>query len=496
MTTASRRALFKGAAAATVAVGWSQASGWVTAAEAAPAGMVPVPALDGTLETAPAVLARFSHDFGELVRGTPRAVLRPGSVADVVRIIRYARRAGLKVAMNGQSGTGADLESHSNYGQAAVPGGISIDARSLSTIHSIGAGSAVVDAGVTWAQLADAALARGLTPPALTDYLNLSIGGTISVGGVGGTVQKYGLLVDTVQEVDVVTGAGDLVTASATVRPDLFNTVLAGGGQVGVIVRATVKLVPAQARALNLNLYYNDLATYTADAEKVMRDGRFDHQEGGIVPTADGTGWRYKIEAVVYYNPPGTPDQGRLLAGLRHDRASLEVQDTTYREWIFRADAWEAFLKEYGYWQQAKPWLSMVLPTSAVPAFTAAVVAELTAADLGGGFTGLYPFPTRKLTRPMFALPATGEPVTYLFDLLRFPGPEQTGDIDRMLRQNRRLYDLGVSLGGKRYLVGAVPNMTGADWRRHFGPHWATLRAAKLRFDPDGILTPGQGFFS
>ncbi|MGI5243641.1 FAD-binding protein [Dactylosporangium sp. CA-139066] len=494
--TTSRRALFKGAAASAVVVGFSQAGGWVTAAAAAPAGTVPVPALDGTLETAPSVLAGFSHDFGELAGGAPRAVLRPGSDADIVKIIRYARRLKLPVAVNGQSGTGTDLESHSNYGQALVPGGIAIDSRSRHTIHRIDTGSAVVDAGVTWAQLADAALATGQTPAALTDYLNLSIGGVISVGGAGGTVQRYGLLCDTVLEVDVILGTGELVTASATSRSDVFNAVLAGGGQYGIITRAKIKLVPAKARALNLNLYYDDLATYMADAERVMREARFEHQEGGIVPTADGSGWRYKIEAVSYYDGPAAPDQARLLAGLRDDRASLEVADSTYREWIFRADGWEAFLKDGGYWPQAKPWLSMVFPAASVRPFVRAVIAELTAADLGGGFTGLYPFPTRRLTRPMFMLPGSGDPVTYLFDLLRFPGPDQTGDIPRMLSQNRRLYDLGVSLGAKRYLVGAVPNMTGADWRRHFGPQWPIVRLAKQRFDPDGILTPGQGFFA
>jgi FAD/FMN-containing dehydrogenase len=109
------------------------------------------------------------------------------------------------------------------------------------------------------------------------------------------------------------------------------------------------------------------------------------------------------------------------------------------------------------------------------------------------GFAGLYPFPTAKLTRPLFAKPT--ESVAYLVDLLRFPFPGETG-IDRMLAQNRRLYDLAVSLGGKRYLVGAIPNMTGEDWRRHFGGNWSTFRSAKYTYDPDLVLTPGQGIFA
>jgi FAD/FMN-containing dehydrogenase len=37
--------------------------------------------------------------------------------------------------------------------------------------------------------------------------------------------------------------------------------------------------------------------------------------------------------------------------------------------------------------------------------------------------------------------------------------------------------------------------MTRSDWREHFGPQWPFLAAARHRYDPGGILTPGQGIF-
>ena len=58
-------------------------------------------------------------------------------------------------------------------------------------------------------------LPRGLTPPVLTDYLNLSVGGTLAVGGVGATTPRYGLQSDNVLEIDVVTGRGEVLTCSA-----------------------------------------------------------------------------------------------------------------------------------------------------------------------------------------------------------------------------------------------------------------------------------------
>jgi cytokinin dehydrogenase len=487
-----------------------------------------VPKLDGTLETATETVDTFSKDFGNLITGVPQAVLRPGSVQDIVKMVDYARRHDLKIAMNGQGGTGNDLESHSNYGQAAVPGGISIDAKGLSTIHRIGATTADVDSGVTWAALVDAALAQDKTPAALTDYIHLSIGGTVSVGGIGGTVQKYGLQCDTVEEIEVVTGSGHLVTTSATKQPELFNAVLASGGQCGIIVRARVKLVPAPTRALVMNLFYNDLPTYLADQEKILKDGRFSHQEGeivqkndtsvwryniedlasrekvqrercfghngGIVRQPDASDWRYKIEAVTYFSPPTVPDQAALLADLHDDRPSAQIAEQSYRDWIFRLDPFEKFLKDGGFWAQPHPWLSLVLPASKTPAFIRSVVSEITPGDLGMGFSVFYPFKTSKLTRPLFALPSPPEPVAYLFDLLRFPFPNDPG-IPSMLDQNRCFYDKAVAVGAKRYLVGAIPGMTQQEWRRHFGHHFNRFTDAKRHFDPGNVLTPGQGFF-
>ncbi|MFD0351146.1 FAD-binding protein [Kitasatospora aburaviensis] len=321
------------------------------------ADLAALPRLDGSVVADPGTLARFGSDFGHLVATAPRAVLRPGSVRDVSAVVAFAHRHRIPVAMNGQGGTGgaAELESHSNYGQAAAAGGVAIDARGLNRILSITPGRAVVEAGVTWAQLTDAALAQGWTPPCLTDYLHLSVGGTLSVGGIGGGVQRHGLQVDTVESVDVVTGTGQLVTASATADRALFEAVLAGGGQAGIIVRATLRLVPARERALVVNLFYDDLRTYLADQERLTAEQRFDLQVGEVVRNAAGTGWRYRVEAVAHYDGSAVPDRGALLRGLNCITAETAVVDQTAREYAFRVDGFAEYLKAAGFWGSRSP---------------------------------------------------------------------------------------------------------------------------------------------
>jgi FAD/FMN-containing dehydrogenase len=424
-------------------------------------------------------------------------VLRPGSVLDVQKTLAFAYRHRIPVAVNGQSGDAAvvgqgGLESHSNYGQANPRGGIAIDARGLDKIVSIRPGQAVVEAGATWAQLTDAGLAQGWVPPCLTDYLHLSIGGTLSVGGIGGAVQHYGMQVDTVRELEVVTGTGELVTASRERNRELFEAVLAGGGQAGIIVRATLALVAARERSTVFTLAYDDLDTYLADQERVLADGRFDLQVGNVVRSADGQRWRYTAELVAYGEAGRAVDRESLLAGLNPVAGETSVVEQSWREYAFRVDAFAGYLRAAGLWGLAKPWLSLFLPASGARVFMEEAARVLTAADLGAGLLLFYPYARQRVKAPLAVLPQ--EAVGWHFDLLAFPGPGT--DTAGMLERNRRLYERAVELGGKRYLIGAVPGMTGADWQRHYGGLWERVERAKRRFDPAGILTPGQGIHS
>jgi FAD/FMN-containing dehydrogenase len=112
------------------------------------------------------------------------------------------------------------------------------------------------DDGATWAEVLGVTLPQGRTPPVLPDYLGLSVGGTLSVGGVGGTTWRLGVVSDHVLELEVVTSRGETVTCSPVVHRRLFDAVRAGLGQVGIVTRATLRLVPAPQRVRRSLLSY------------------------------------------------------------------------------------------------------------------------------------------------------------------------------------------------------------------------------------------------
>src|SRR5262249_54820976 len=156
-------------------IGFNPISGsWITAAQAATAAnFEELPPLDGTLHVDDATRAEYAQDYGQIIHERPLAVLKPGSVQDISRMVQFARPHGLRIAARGQG--------HLPFGQAQVGGGLVIDMRSLRTVHAIARDRLEADAGIEWRALVQAALTHGLTAPVLTNYLGLTVGGTLSI---------------------------------------------------------------------------------------------------------------------------------------------------------------------------------------------------------------------------------------------------------------------------------------------------------------------------
>ncbi|TWF80980.1 FAD/FMN-containing dehydrogenase [Pseudonocardia hierapolitana] len=437
-----------------------------------------VPPLDGSLHVDLTTRTRYAGDAGRISSGPPAAVLRPGSAADVARMVRYCRRHGVPVGARGLGNT--------TGGQSLVPGGVVIDASALAGIRTFGPGGATVGAGTTWLELARAAARHGLAIPAATGYLGLTVGGTLSVGGIPPAVAT-GAQVDHVHELEVVTGDGELRRCSPSDDRDLFEAVLAGLGQFGIITEATVGLVPAPAVVRGWSLPHADPAAFFGGLRALAR--------GGEATEVFGDWWRpgeagevHHLNAFAFDPADGAPDPP----------PGAEVREAGYLEHVTRIDDAVAELRELIGWDALpKPWLTVWLPDSRVEEVVGATLAELTPADVGvGGFVLLYTHRRAALTRPSLRLPAPdGSDLVHLFTVMTAGPPDAgPGYGAAMLRRNRRMLDRALAAGGARYPIGTVTSRP-ADWHAHYGERWPHLVALRQRYDPAGILTPGHGVF-
>ena len=166
----------------------------------------------------------------------PALIARSTGVADVMAALKFARGTDLPVAV--RSG------GHSFPGQSTCDDGIVIDLSPMKGIRIDPEARTVrAQAGVLLGELDQATQAFGLAVPAgivtHTGLAGLTLG-----GGIGWLMRKYGLTVDQLLSVDMVTANGELVKASDSENPDLFWGIRGAGGNFGIVTEFTFRLNP------------------------------------------------------------------------------------------------------------------------------------------------------------------------------------------------------------------------------------------------------------
>lgn len=149
-----------------------------------------------------------STDYGHIVQEFPAAVFNPTSPNDIASLILFSNNnsyAPFGIAARGQG--------HSVRGQDLAPDGVVINMTALSNRSRIvvsespSLGSyADVGGEQLWIDVLHSTLDHGLTPVSWTDYLYLSVGGTLSNAGISGQTFRFGPQISNVYELDVVTG--------------------------------------------------------------------------------------------------------------------------------------------------------------------------------------------------------------------------------------------------------------------------------------------------
>ena len=166
----------------------------------------------------------------------PALIARCRGVADVINSVRFARAHDLLVAVRGGG--------HNIAGNGVCDGGLTIDLSSMKGVRVDPVrGIASAQSGMVWAELDCATQAFGLAVTggqiSTTGIAGLTLG-----GGWGNLARRYGLTADNLLSLDLVTAAGDFVTASATENSDLFWGLRGGGGNFGIATSFEYQLHP------------------------------------------------------------------------------------------------------------------------------------------------------------------------------------------------------------------------------------------------------------
>lgn len=178
----------------------------------------------------------------------PAIIARCSGVADVIAALRFGREQALQIAV--RSG------GHSFPGQSICDDGLVIDLRQMRGVRvDPDARTVRAQAGALLGELDRETQAFGLAVTAGI-VTHTGIAGLTLGGGVGWLQRKYGLTIDNLLSVDLVTADGRFVKASATENPELFWGVRGGGGNFGIATAFEYRLHPVGPELMAGTLFW------------------------------------------------------------------------------------------------------------------------------------------------------------------------------------------------------------------------------------------------
>jgi FAD binding domain/Berberine and berberine like len=166
----------------------------------------------------------------------PALIARCAGADDVVEAVRFATERDLPVSVRGGG--------HAVAGHAVVDGGLMIDLSPMKAVRvDPEAGTVRAAGGVLLGELDRATQRFGLAVPSGI-VSHTGVGGLTLGGGLGHTMRRFGLTVDNLRSVDLVTADARRLHVDADTEPELFWGLRGGGGNFGIATAFTYRLHP------------------------------------------------------------------------------------------------------------------------------------------------------------------------------------------------------------------------------------------------------------
>jgi FAD/FMN-containing dehydrogenase len=180
----------------------------------------------------------------------------------------------------------------------------------------------------TYERLVDATLPHGLMPLVVPQLRTITLGGAVTGLGIESTSFRHGMPHESVLELDVFTGAGEVLTVHPDgEHADLFAAFPNSQGSLGYATRLRIELQPIAPRVALRTLPYDDLDALMATIDEVTatgeRDGRRVDAMDAVMFAPDES---YLVLATFTDEPGGTSDytgQAVFYRSLRERRTDL-----------------------------------------------------------------------------------------------------------------------------------------------------------------------------
>lgn len=418
----------------------------------------------------------YQRDFGGLVQSQTLAVFKPTNYAELSAFLQDINTEHLPISLRcfGLSQSGQSLPADA---------GVIVDVSALPKTL-IWKGEHMICASNTqsFGEICLETLQQGKLLRAYPYNMHLSLGGVLSVGGLGASTFREGIIAAHVNALTVMTVDGKTQVCTREENTELFEAVLSGVGQFGIILDASFALRDAKPWVSIFSAMFTKVSDWLA-CNRLLSD-KTDYLESVWVEPLAKLGQpafctRFAIEhdALAFSLPEALATLLREHGGEIADSQSLAT-----KAYLFRHDGRFESMRVSGQWEEQHPWYECYLPEDALLALWPPLEAELRKGLLG---ENLHVFPVAPIKNRFFMLPDDARIVT--FNLL-MPGIAEE-DIPHALKSIERLDAILQQANPKRYISGYLARHKDvAFWQAHYGEDYPERCRLKQQYDPLHLL--------
>ncbi len=432
-------------------------------------------------------LQQTSEDFGHMIHSRAEEVFYPEQPEDIQQVINRALTENKKVCIRSLAG--------SQSGQSlAYPSSLLMDLSKMQSSVEINPyhKTALCSGTVSWRQLIAQTIPYRLIPSVIPLNTNLSVAGTLSVGGISTSSYQYGTAASQVEELEIINAEAKMLTCNKIDNNEFFKGCLSNLGRCGVINKVKLALKETCANVRTYYLLYDDIQAWLQDQFMLVQNKKCSHLQGSCAMNQQGLvkadpmykpliHWFYTLQVSFEFDQDEALSQDEVLKGLNFYRF-LHVEDDSLQHFLQRYDARFALMEKTGMSKQAHPWLECILPLEGLDELLPSILSRL---PLSLGDNHRLFFLAKKNLPDFFMTPWQKDCVVFAV----LPAAVQNVFLEDALKSIHAVHDMVVEAGGKRYLSGWLGMMKPEDWQKHYGDKYQAWKEIKHKLDPQGIFT-------
>jgi len=139
-----------------------------------------------------------------------------------------------------------------------------------------------VEGMTTYQALAGETLKQGLLPTVVPELKTITIGGAVSGLGIESSSFRFGLVHETVEELEILLGDGRILVCSGRENQDLFYGFPNSYGTLGYVLRLKVRLIPAKRHVKLRHTRFTDPQRYFAEIARLAARRSVDYLDGTV----------------------------------------------------------------------------------------------------------------------------------------------------------------------------------------------------------------------